>query len=145
MGKQLDAFLNSISDHELAIYVGYQHPSFLKHTKESVRQEIETRGLSKNQLELYYRTKLADSENGLPRCARCGSNKFITDLDIERAGAKYGEYVMHVETNRCKLCHFNPSKVHEKNLWKRIKRFFFDPNKTTTNMGYQSWFDDMVR
>ncbi len=143
--SKIDALLKSLSDHELAIYVGYQQEGFLKHTRERVSKEIEARNLSKNQLDLYFNSKISETGDGTPRCTRCGSEKFIVDLDIEHIGAKYGERVLHIESNRCRLCHLNPSKAYEKSLWKRIKRFFNDPNKKVVSNNYQSKFDDWVR
>lgn len=143
MGERLDAFLKTLTHHEFSIYVGYQHESFLKHTKERVRQEIHTRELSKKQMEIYFKTKIANTENGQAQCKRCGSQKFIVDEDTEHIGTRWGESVIKIETNRCRLCHYNPSKEPEKNFWKRLKRAIVDDNKTSTITQTTYWVDDL--
>ena len=103
-------FIESLTDHELAIYIGYQYPSFLGYSKEKVKREIGKRKLSKEQLRNYFNTKLSYNEKGI-FCERCGSNKFFSDIDIEHHSRKYSSYDLEVNTKRCRLCNYNPSKA----------------------------------
>ncbi len=132
-------FIKGLTDHELAVYIGYQYQSFLPYAKKKIKREVESRKLTKEQLEDYYKTKLI-YRSGDNFCERCGSNKFIADIDIEhRPDDESSSYDLEVTTLRCRLCNFNPSKVFPKNIFDRIKRLFYDPNRSTKIVKYYDW------
>jgi len=141
MGVKFDTFIDGLNDHEFAVYVGHQYESFLPYAKEKVQNEIDLRELTKSDLDTYFNTRLSNFENG-NTCENCGSDRFIEDKDIEHTGSQYGSAELEVTTNRCRLCNYNPSKTVEKNLFKRIKRYFFDDNKTTKTLRTYYWVDD---
>ena len=142
MGNRFNSFIKSLTDHELAIYIGYQSESFLAHSKEQIKQEIKDRNLTKEELEKYFKTKLSYNEDNINICERCGSNKFFEDIDIEHQNSNYTTYIIEVKTSRCRLCNYNPSKAREKNFFKRIKRFFVvDQNKKSRVIKSYDWFD----
>ncbi len=140
MGDKLNSFLKELSDHELAIFGAFQYDGLLPDSRKNLQAEIDSRSLTKIQLEKYISTKLETNylEN---TCERCGSNKFIQDVDIEHSGGNYGSAEVEVTTNRCRICGYNPSKALEKNVFKRIKRFFIDPNKTSEVVTSYYWLD----
>ena len=140
MESKFESFLKSLTDHELAIYVGYQNESFLKYSKEIVKTEINFRHLTKEQLDEYLNAQLSHNDDEL-FCQQCGSNRFIKDKDIEHGGGTYLSTETEVTTNRCRLCNYNPSKSTTKSLLKRIKELFTgDPNKTEKTIRTYDWF-----
>jgi hypothetical protein len=145
MKSKFEQFLESLDDHELSIYIGYQYESLLNHSREILKNEIALRGLSKKRLEELLNTKFSYL-NGIEsaRCERCGSNKFFEDIDTEYGNGKYTTNVYEVKTKRCRLCNLNPSKDPPKNIVKRIKWYLFDKNnsKKVTFIKTLDWFDD---
>ncbi len=141
MSDKFSSFVQDLTDHEFGIYVGYQYESFLPYAKEIVLKEVERRKLTEIQLNQFTHAKL-DRANGVFYCERCGSNKFINDIDIEHTNGEYASAEIEITTKRCRLCNHNPSKTVEKNIFKRIKRYFFDDNKTEKTLRTYYWMDD---
>lgn len=145
MKSKFELFLESLNDHELAIYLGYQYESLLNHSREIIKKEIALRGLSKKQFEESLNTKLSYFDGiDIVHCERCGSNKFFEDIDTEYENGRYTTNVYEVKTKRCRLCNLNPSKEPPKNIVKRIKWYLFDKNnsKNATFIKTLDWFDD---
>ena len=140
MGERFNTYINSLSNHELAIYIGYQYESLLKGSKKRVDEEIEERSLSKEDLKKLFDKQL-NNEKSETFCSRCGSNRLFTDVDVEFKNSNYFTSEIEVTTKRCRLCNFNPSKSSNKNLISRIKQFFTgDPNKTEKKIKTYDWF-----
>lgn len=140
MGERFDTFINSLSDHELAVYIGYQYESLLKGAKEQIDEEIEGRCLSKKQQKELFDEQLNNDESK-SFCLRCGSNRFFNDVDIEFENSDHFTSEIEVITKRCRLCNYNPSKSSNRNLLSRIKQFFMgDPNKTKKKIKTYDWF-----
>ena len=140
MGNRFNIFIQNLSDHELAIYVGYQSDSLLDYSREIVKNEINSRQLTKKQLDDYLNNKLTHNEDEL-YCQQCGSNNIIQDKDIEHTGGTHISIDIEITTNRCRICNFNPSKSPEKNILKRIQLFFTgDSNKSERTIKTYDWF-----
>lgn len=140
MGDKLNSFLKELSNHEIAIFGAFQYDGLMPKSKKSLQAEIDSRELTKEELESYVSSKL-HSNDFKNTCERCGSTKFIQDIDIKHTGGEYSSAEIEVITNRCRICAYNPSKALEKNLFKRIKRFFIDPNKTSNIVTSYYWLD----
>ncbi len=140
MEDAFDNFIKSLTDHELAIYIGYQYPSFLSYSKKKILKEIIYRSLSKDQLKNYFQTKLS-YDNKAKFCERCGSNKFIEDIDVRHKRGRYFSSDVEIKTMRCRLCNHNPSKAPAKNIFDRIKRLIFDSNKSEETLKVYDWGD----
>ncbi|MCU4158411.1 hypothetical protein J1N10_20735 [Carboxylicivirga sp. A043] len=140
MADVFNTFIKGLTDHELAIYTGYQYQSLLAYSKEELKKEIAHRSMSKEQLASYFKTKLS-YEKESKSCERCGSNKFFSDIDIEHHGSKYSSYDIEVQTMRCRICNYNPSKVPPKNFYEWVKRLFIDKNKTERIVKHYDWAD----
>ena len=144
MGERFNSFINSLNDHEFAVFLYYQREGLLRNNEEVVRNEINTRKLTTNDLETYATTKLSYKENGYC-CVQCGSNKFFAEKDIEYANGDHFTREIEVTTQRCMLCNHNPSKSEEKNIFKRIKLFFVrDHTKTKRIIKSSDWFRDYI-
>lgn len=139
MNDNLNALIKSLSDHEFAVFIGHQNEGMLPYAKKKILAEIELRSLTKSQMENYFNTRLVYQNEG-PFCEKCGSNKFFEDIDLEYQNGDHFTHEIDVRTNRCRLCNFNPSKAEEKNIFKRIKRYFFDPNKIEKTIKSYDWF-----
>lgn len=123
MGDKFNSFIESLNDHELAVYVGYQYEGLLNSSREKVKNEISSRNLTKTKLENYLNSKLKYIEE-VKYCEKCGSNKFYKDIDIEYKNKKYSTTELEVQTNRCRLCNYNPSKVTEKKYIQTYQTIF---------------------
>lgn len=130
MERKFETLIKNLTDHELAIYVGYQYENMLKHARASLKQEISERGLTKTQLEMFFKERLVYPDHEAQKCCeRCGSNKFFDDIDTEYVNKKYTADVYEVKSSRCRLCNLNPSKEPPKNLLKRLRWALFDKGK----------------
>ena len=141
MQERFNTFIASLSDHEFAVFVGHRYEGLLKNKRERVKEEIGARNLTKIQLEKYFSTPLSYSGEA-KLCEKCGSNKFFSEKDIEFRNSEHFVTEVEVKTNRCLLCYHNPSKDPEKNIFKRIRRYFVDDNKTYKNLKTYDWFSD---
>lgn len=132
-------FLRGLTDHELSVYVGYMHQSFILETREKVKSEISKRNLSKEQMLRLSKKKLSYEGNDIC-CEVCGSNIFTYDKDVEhivtnsQIGGSFNllnnkSSDVGIVTTRCILCNYNPSKSPAKNILHWIKRQFIDKNK----------------
>jgi len=141
MKGSFKSFIRSLNDHELAVYLSHQGESLLSYSKEIVKNEIELRQLTRKQLDEYRHERLTYIEPG-PFCEKCGSNKHFIDKEKKIKGGQYKISEVEVQTMRCRLCYYNPSTAPEKNIFKRIKRFFFDKNKVEKVVKTYDWLDD---
>jgi transposase-like protein len=123
---EFEKFYGNLTDHELAIFVGYQYDGFLEKSKEKIAEEIRVRNLSSEELETFYNKKLnIGLEEGLKKCPRCGSEKLIIETDYnEKPITEFSSVEVAIDTYRCRLCGFNPDKETYKNIFDRIKRIF---------------------
>ncbi len=119
-------FINSLSDHELSIFVGYQYDGLLERSKGKIAYEIKRRELSPEKIELLRSKKLiADSVVPLKTCSRCGSNKLFVETDYnEKPDSEISSVELAIDTNRCRLCGFNPDKEIPLNFFARINKIW---------------------
>jgi DNA-directed RNA polymerase subunit RPC12/RpoP len=124
--KELDYFLNNLSDHELAIFYGYRYLGFLDSSKEKIDTEIQKRNLSREQLKLLLDKKLInDSEEEKIGCERCGSNRLFIETDYKEVPiSEFSSAEIAMDSYRCRLCGYNANKAKPKNLFDRIGKVF---------------------
>ena len=124
--KELDYFLNNLSDHELAIFYGYRYLGFLDSSKEKINTEIKKRNLSREHLKSFLDKKLFnDSKEEKIECERCGSNKLFIETDYKEVPiSEFSSAEIAMDSYRCRLCGFNTSKAKPKNLFDRVSRAF---------------------
>lgn len=124
--KELDNFISSLSDHELAIFIRYRSDGFLSNTKEKIDAEVKRRNLTLAQLELYANEKLnIKSEGKKKRCPRCGSERLFEESNYtEIPFTEFSSLEIISNTNRCRLCGYNSDKANPKTFRERIIRFF---------------------
>ncbi len=124
--KELDNFLENLSDHELAIFYGYKYLGFLDSSKEKITNEIKKRNLLSEKLKSLKDKKLIyDSIEKSLNCQRCGSNKLFIEMDYKEIPiSEFSSAEIAMESYRCRLCGFNANKSIPKNLFKKISRMF---------------------
>ena len=114
---QLEDFLKSLSDTELAVFTGYRFEDFLERSQQTIIAEIQSRKLTKEKLrELFTKGLEARDKNSGSCCPRCHSMRFITEEDHDLRNGRYSSYEVIVETKRCQLCGYNPDKRKPKNF-----------------------------
>jgi len=65
------------------------------------------------------------SENNKEKCPRCGSDRLFAETDYEQYARRAFDTVeVTIETNRCRICNYNPFKRKPKNLFDRIRLNF---------------------
>ncbi len=124
--KELDYFLNKLSDHELAIFYGFRYSGFLDGSKEKIDDEIKKRNLSLEKLKsLQYKKLINDSKEEKIGCERCGSNKLFIETDYKEVPiSEFSSAEIAMDSYRCRLCGFNANKAKPKNLFDRISKAF---------------------
>ena len=122
MKSNLEEFLKDLSDHELAIFIAYRYKHFLTDSRRKIKNEITSRKLDNDiLLKLFQKgLKIVDKVDHL-HCPRCNSNRIFIEQDHEEKTRKYYSYEVILETNRCQLCGYNPSKRKPKNIFDAIK------------------------
>ncbi len=124
--SELDNFISSLSDHELAIFFGYRYDRFLDKSKEKIDKEIKKRNLSSEKLKSLLDTKLNnESIKDIRNCPRCGSNKLFIETDYKEIPiSEFSSAEVAMDSYRCRLCGYNANKQTPKNFLERIKRIF---------------------
>ena len=118
--ENIDTFLASLSDHELAKFTGFRFDEFLGNSKSKIISETEKRKLSKQDLMKLFGTPL-ETEVSNKNCPQCGSDKLYTETDYEeRTKGTYATIEVAIDTNRCRICNYNPMKRKPKNIFDRI-------------------------
>lgn len=122
----LDNFLSSLSDHELAIFKGFRYHSFLQNSKEKITIEIKRRNLSSETLENFFGEKLnIDTKDKSVCCSLCGSDKLFIESNFEEKPiSEFSSVEVAIDSVRCRLCGFNPSKTTPKSFTERLKKLF---------------------
>lgn len=123
LNEDLNTFLSSLSNSELATFIAYRFDDFLDNSKQKIIKEVKKRNLSITDLKHLYEKGITDNNTDLnSACPNCGSSKFILETDFELRQKNYGSYEVAVESNRCRICGFNPAKSKQKGLFKKIKQ-----------------------
>jgi DNA-binding transcriptional MerR regulator len=138
--SEFDKFLNDLSDHELAIFIGYRYYGFLKESRNKIIKEVKKRNLSNEQIKYLFNKKLnEDLKDKSEICSKCGSDRLFVETDYEeRARGSYATAEIAIDTKRCRLCGYNPSKSTPKNLLERIKRIFKN-DKSERVINWKTW------
>lgn len=124
--KELDYFLNNLSDHELAVFYGYRYSGFLGSSKEKINKEIKKRNLSREQLKSLLDKKLNnDLKKEKIECKRCGSNSLFIETDYKEVPiSEFSSAEIAMDSYRCRLCGYNANKAEPGNFLERIKKIF---------------------
>ena len=120
--KDLDIFLENLNDSELAAFIAYRFEDFLDNSRQKIVREIKKRELTHSDLKILFDKGLQiDTESNIT-CPQCGSDRFYIETDYELRQRKYGSYEIAVDSNRCRICGFNPAKSSQKGLINKIKQ-----------------------
>ena len=135
--NKLDNFINSLSNHELAIFFEYRYNGFLKNSKEKIDTEINRRNLSPEQLKLLKDKKLIiDSSEETKFCQRCGSDKLFVETDYKEIPVnEFSSAEIAVDSYRCRICGYNADKKAPDNFFERIIRIFKKNGTQRINRG----------
>jgi len=133
--KELDYFLNNLSDHELAIFYGHRYLGFLDSSKEKIDTEIKKRNLSRKQLKSLLDKKLiSDSKEEKIGCERCGSNRLFIETDYKEVPiSEFSSAEIAMDSYRCRLCGYNANKAAPKNFLERMKKVFKKDRQSRIN------------
>ena len=120
----LDTFLESLSDHELAKFAGFRYDDFLGNSREKIKKETEKRNLDKARLLELFNMPF-DKQSKIETCPQCGSDRLFIETDYDvRAKRNYSTVEVAIDTKRCQICNYNPLKRKPKNLIDRIRITF---------------------
>ncbi len=124
--SELDNFISSLSDHELAIFFGYRYDSFLENSKKKIETEIRKRNLSSEKLKSLIDAKLInESIKESISCPRCGSYKLFIETDYKEIPvSEFSSAEVAMDSHRCRLCGYNADKKTPKKFSEKIKRIF---------------------
>jgi len=119
--NKFEEFLNSLTDHELAKFIGYRFDEFLEESKRKIILETKNRNLDKSKLvELFNRP--FGIVSGKEKCPNCGSLRLFIETDYDvRAKGSYSTVEVALYSKRCQICNYNSLKRKPKNLFDRIK------------------------
>jgi methionyl-tRNA synthetase len=119
---ELERFLDSLTDTELAVFIAYRYNSFLKESKEKIKSEVLERNLTNDKLnDLFNKGIIRDESKEGYFCPRCNASNYLTETDIELR-QDFTSYEVAIDTNRCRICGYNPGKEKSSNLFKRMKK-----------------------
>jgi len=124
--SELDKFISSLSDHELAFFFGYRYNRFLENSRKKIDNEIRRRNLSPEKLKSLKEEKLViKSVKESKSCPRCGSDKLFIETDYkELPVSEFSSAEVAIDSYRCKLCGYNAGKKPPKNFLERVGRIF---------------------
>jgi ribosomal protein S14 len=120
--NKLDSFLKTLSDVELAKFIVYRYKDFVGTSKGTIISEAKTRNLNHLDIKRLYNQDVNYDDKIKNRCEQCGSARFYTETDYEmRQTNTYLSYEVAIESERCRICGFNPDK-NSKGLLNSIKK-----------------------
>ena len=120
--KDLKSFLTNLTNEELATFIAYRIEGFLEGSRKKIIAEVSKRNLSQLELKQLYKKGLSIDDNSKLNCPQCGSDKLFVETDYELKQNSRGNSEIAVETNRCRICGFNPAKSNQKSLINKIKQ-----------------------
>lgn len=129
--SNLEVFLSKLTNHELSIFIGYRYNGFMEGSKEKIKKEAAQRNLSTEEIKRFLKTQIASKlETSNISCQKCGSQRLFIETDYEDVVRfQYLTAEMAIDTNRCRLCGYNPDKETPRNLIETIKRLFISNKK----------------
>ncbi|MBS2214039.1 hypothetical protein KEM09_21720 [Carboxylicivirga mesophila] len=119
--NELDSFLKTLNDVELAKFVVFRFQDFVGTSKETIIAEAKTRNLDHIDINWLCKQNIETNDEIKNKCEQCGSAKFYTETDYEMRQTNYISYEVAIESERCRICGFNPDK-NSKGLLKTIKK-----------------------
>ncbi len=119
--NDLDLFLKDLSDVELAKFIAYRLNDFLGTSKEKIIAEAKLRNLNHEDLKRLFNEYIQPQEKAKNKCLQCGSTRLFVETDYDIRQRKYSSYEVAIESNRCRICGYNPEK-NSKGFLNCIKR-----------------------
>ena len=119
--ENLEEFLNSMTDREIAFFSTYRQTEFMPESQEKVRVELQKRNLTKAQVtDLINQSEKATLDN----CPRCQSSDFMQIKDTDLRSSGYGGYEVEINSRKCRICGYNAQKDKSLNWKVRLNRFW---------------------
>lgn len=123
--NDLNKFLHDLSDNELAVFIAYKFDDFLARSKQKIVSEVKKRGLSLGDLKLLYDKGLPVNSESPISCPQCKSDRFFVETDYElKQNSRGRSYEVAVDSNRCRICGYNPAKSPQKGFLNKLKQAF---------------------
>jgi hypothetical protein len=120
--NELESFLKTLSDVELAKFIVYRYKDFVGSSIDTIIAEAKTRNLNHIDIRRLYYQDVEHDEKVKNRCEQCGAARFFTETDYEmRQTNRYLSYEVAIESERCRICGFNPDK-NSKGLLNTIRK-----------------------
>ncbi|PKQ60640.1 hypothetical protein BZG01_20675 [Labilibaculum manganireducens] len=121
--NDLNTFLQGLNDNELAVFITYRFDDFLAKSKQKIVSEVKRRGLSLEDLKLLSNIGLQVNSDSIICCPQCNSDRFFVETDYELIQNTRGRsYEVAVDSNRCRICGYNPAKSPQKGLINKLKQ-----------------------
>lgn len=121
--NDLNTFLQDLNNNELAVFIAYRFDDFMAKSKQKILSEVKNRGLSPDDLKRLYNTGLKIKSDSNLKCPQCGSDHLFVETDYKLAqNSRRRSSELAVESNRCRICGFNPAKSPQKGLINKIKQ-----------------------
>jgi hypothetical protein len=108
--NELDSFLKILNDVELAKFIVYRLKDFVGSSKTTIISEAKSRNLNYDDLKRLYKQEIEYNESLTKRCVQCGASRFFTETDYEQIHKRYYSVEVAHESNRCRICGYNPQK-----------------------------------
>lgn len=120
--NDLTTFLQDLNDNELAVFIAYRFDDFLAKSKQKIFNEMKRRDLSPEDLKVLYATGLQVESDSVINCPQCNSVRFFVETDYELVQHSRGNYEVAVDSNRCRICGYNPAKSTQKGFLNKLKQ-----------------------
>ncbi|MCG8699097.1 MAG: hypothetical protein MI922_13675 [Bacteroidales bacterium] len=122
---EFDKFLSKLTNSELATFISYRFESYLENSKQKILKEVQKRKLSYTDLKVLYQNGIEVPNVHDYACPRCNSTKYYTETEYSIKQNKWGSREkIAIDTNRCRICDFNPAKSTQKGIINKIKQAF---------------------
>ncbi|WP_439185921.1 hypothetical protein [Carboxylicivirga taeanensis] len=108
--NELNLFLKTLSNVELAKFIVYRYKDFVGTSRETIISEAKSRNLNHVDLRRLYNEDIQLDKSIKSRCEQCGAAKFYTETDYELRHKRYYSIEVALESDRCRICGYNPDK-----------------------------------
>nr|WP_321408238.1 hypothetical protein [uncultured Carboxylicivirga sp.] len=108
--SELDSFLKSLDNIELAKFIVYRFKDFVGSSKNTIINEAKSRNLNELDIKRLSLQDIKYNKSINNRCEQCGAAKFFAETDYELLHKRYYSIEVAKESNRCRICGFNPDK-----------------------------------
>ena len=121
--NDLATFLQDLNDNELAVFITYRFDDFLAKSKQKIVSEVKRRGLTLEDLKLLSNEGLQVESDAIINCPQCNSDRLFVETDYELNQKSRGRsYEVAIDSNRCRICGFNPAKSPQKGFINKLKQ-----------------------